>query len=217
MAARRIFEKEGEESTRREGEGLTGKAIMKEGDRSQVVFEEESSFAELNKGRKERGKRKTVAIKGGEEDNVEDGEEEEEEESNNDFAKESSDHKHMKNRKKKGKKHGRTRDDDKDHNEIEMSLKFIKKQSQKKKLIIASSFYTVASVVIVLFVATYLLSKRMFESFQEGFYQFDVFYLRNTCATETHFLLLKSLMFNQSLSADVADVDEYNNSGRVFE
>lgn len=51
------------------------------------------------------------------------------------------------------------------------------------------SFYTGA----------YFISRNILSSYQEGFYQYDAFFVRNTCITETYFQIMRSIIWNDTM------------------
>ncbi len=61
------------------------------------------------------------------------------------------------------------------------------KQSQNRKVKKGVVFYVIALFIIAFYAGAYFISRDILTSYQEGFYQYDAFFVRNTCLTETYF------------------------------
>eukprot|EP00347_Sterkiella_histriomuscorum_P011733 403371316 len=86
-----------------------------------------------------------------------------------------------------------------------LDFKILQKQTQNRKFKIGAIFYVISSLIIAFYISMFFFSRQILTTYQQGFYQYDVFFVRNTCYTETYFLMMKSVLFNQSMEFGDSD------------
>eukprot|EP00347_Sterkiella_histriomuscorum_P010972 403374235 len=87
------------------------------------------------------------------------------------------------------------------HQFQEISKK-LKHQTKKSKIVLSTIFFLIAGIIATFYVVTYVLSKQILSDFQEGFQQYDIFYTRLTCLTESIFFMQKSILYNDTMGDD---------------
>ncbi|CDW91454.1 UNKNOWN [Stylonychia lemnae] len=83
-----------------------------------------------------------------------------------------------------------------------VDYQMMNKQAQKRKFKIGAILYIIASLIIAFYVSVFFMSRNILSSYQRAFYQYDAFYIRNTCQTQIYFLLQKSILYNESMRED---------------
>ncbi|CDW74797.1 UNKNOWN [Stylonychia lemnae] len=87
-------------------------------------------------------------------------------------------------------------------NDQDYDIKLLQSQTNRKKIIIIIIFFLIGAFIATFYIVTYVMSRTILNDFSIGFYQYDVFFTRVTCLTESLFFTQKSILFNDTMGDD---------------